>query len=249
MKRLSTILSLVALLALAACLAGCFAGQQRGVSGTAYMSSSRPAILVNVPGIPLLTGGQGRGTLSDEAMSSPLIIDVWTNVYGSDAKSPMVVVAHAELPTGWIWTTVYPRFGGTPVTTEVIGGRDFYAFTYLVPCDRDPLGGMVNDPVDGPRYWLARYYATLAYHRQGKIIVEYREPAPADLLDVADLESVDKATLASFEERARKAFSVEVPGEGAQAVRGYAQGVRWQYMRDEFLGPIMEVESSMRGSH
>ncbi len=236
-------------------LAGCAQTQQRGVSGQAYVSTSRPAVAVHVAkDIPLLTSGRGTGRLLRPNMAGGLALTVRTAVFGTDARSPMAIVTHAELPTAWwIWTTVYPRPHASALSTEFVSGQAFAAFTYLVPCKNDPYAGLVGDPQqiekegvrDGddpaPAYWLARYFALRTNFNHDKIILEYREPAPAGLVTMDAVPYGMEATIKAFEARARAAFSLSAPGDGP-IQGGFPEGVRWQFMTDPYLGDVMYQE-------
>ena len=249
MFRKLPILTLLAALSLTLLLGGCVAGRQRGVAGETYVSSTRPAIQVAVEGLPLITGGTGRGSISQESANSPLDIDVWTNVYGTDASSPMALVAHAELPDSWIWTTVYPRKGGIHLKeNESFDGRPFTAFTYLVPAVKDPLVAMMGDPTEeGAPRWIARQFVSIRNHRMAKIILEYREPVPAALLEEGLPPEGTTAEIAAFEARAKKAFIVGVPAEGITVTRQYPKGVSWRFMNDTFLGDVMRQDTGPLG--
>lgn len=235
-------------------LAGCMAGQQRGVSGAAYVSTSRPAIMVQARDLELRTAGRGTGMLLNASMTGGLSPTVRTVVYGSTAKAPMAIIAHAELPNDWwIWTTVLPRVGAIHEGTELIDGVAFTAFTYLVPRRTDPYAGIVGDPVGAPEegepqaYWLARYFGVRTNFNRDKIILEYREPAPQGLVSLDTIPFGMTDSLAAFEDRARKAFSLSSPAEAREPVRdSYPEGVRWQYMRDAFLGDVMYQEPVSR---
>ena len=86
--------------------------------------------------------------------------DVYTQVFGTDARSPMATITHAVVNDRWYWNDVTPRVGAIDEENVVIGGAGFRAFTYLVPRNNDPFGGVVGDPTDnGPAYWIARYFA------------------------------------------------------------------------------------------
>ena len=223
--------------------------QQRGIADGAYVSTSRPAISVAVSGLPLKTGGFGHGMLREPSAAGPLTIDVHSYVYGRSAQGPQASVTHAELPGGWFWTTVTPRFGAIDEGMEVYDGQKYTAFTYLVPSRTDPFAGVLGEPVQtGGRetYWIARYFASVRNMMRDKIILEYREPAPANLTDLSSRPVGMENYLEQFEERARKAFSVRLPASPlAQVQSGTAYaGIRWQFMRDEFLGPVMEEDNN-----
>lgn len=236
------------LLALAALLlSGCLAAQQRGLSGSAYLSSSRPAVAVQAKGLPVLTAGRGTAMLTSTSLTGALNVPVHTVVYGSGPSEPMAVIVHAELPDPYfIWSTILPRVGATHEGQEFIAGVDCSAFTYLVPVASDPFAGMVGDTTDRhePAHWLARYMAFRTDFNFGKIIMEYREPAPEGLTTLSHVPYGMEKALADFEQRAREAFLMYRPETLTAPVQdGYPRGVRWQYMSDLFLGDVLEMTS------
>ncbi len=245
----------VSTLLLTILLLGCSAVQQRGVAGNAYVSTSRPAVAVHVKDMPLVTSGRGTGRLYRPNMAA-VPVNVRTAVFGTKASAPMAIVTHAELPNDfWIWTSVYPRPRSSKLTTEVIGGQPFAAFTYLVPCKNDPYAGLVGDPTqivkegykDGddpaPAYWLARYLAIRTNFNHDKIILEYREPAPRGLETMESIPFGMTDQIREFEERARKAFTLGLPDPKLGPIQdGFPQGVRWQFMSDPYLGDVLFQE-------
>lgn len=259
MTRLVKLCSAVLCLAL---LGACATAQQRGVAGNAYVSTTRPAIAVHVKDLPPVTSGRGTGTLYRPNAMGALTLTVRTAVFGNEKA--LALVTHAELPNPtWIWTTVYARPGGSQVTTEVIDGASFAAFTYLVPMDNDPYAGLVGDPVEAPEeegadagkrgkdfrphYWLARYLALRTNFNQDKIILEYREPAPGEWVDMTSVPFGMADELEAFEKRAREAFSLGLPSDVAGPVEGgYPTGVRWKFMSDAYLGDVMRQEPLSR---
>ncbi|MDO5536409.1 MAG: DUF4851 domain-containing protein [Desulfovibrionaceae bacterium] len=240
------------ILGLALLVSGCVAGQQRGMAGSIYVSTSRPALAVSAPALALKTAGRGTGTLYKPNMGGGVNVTVRTAVYASAPNAPMALVTHAELPSeNWIWTTIYPRVGGINLRPEVIGGQGFTAFTYLVPCRNDPFGGLAGEtPEEGQQaYWLARYFAARVNFNQDKIILEYREPAPAGLVSLETIPYGMTEDLAAFEERARKAFETTDPEALRDQVRdGYPDGVRWHYMSDLYLGDVLLREPIERSA-
>ena len=229
-------------------LAACQGVQQRGIANNAYVSTSRPALQVQVHGIPLLTAGAGTGRTYDNGPLGGLLIDTWVAVYASGPTAPMAAVIHAELPDAWQWTTVYPRGRAVDVRTEMLGDKAYAACTYLQPTAMDPFAGLAGEPTEirdeaneepRPAYWLVRSFAAIYSHTQEKIVLEYREPAPRELTSSLYLDDMPKAELAAFRERALKTFSLGLP-DGSAVQTGYPDGVRWQYVSDAVLGPVME---------
>ena len=155
MKKFLSVILAAAMAFLSACDS---TPQQRGVSGRAYISSSRPAIRVEAGELPVVTSGLGHGRIYNTGNASGLPLDTRAVVWGTDADHPMAVLIHAELPDSWDWTSVQSRTGSIHFETERLGGQEFAAYTYLVPADKDPFAGLVGDPRKGT-HWVARYYA------------------------------------------------------------------------------------------
>lgn len=237
-------LAILFCLGAALALGGCVStAQQRGLYNNAYVSTSSPAVSVAVKGIPWKTGGRGHGYLRNAAMVGGPSPDVYTEVYGTDAGSPMATVTHAIVNDRWYWNDVTPRVGAIDEETVVLGGAAFRAFTYLVPRNNDPFGGVVGDPTEkGQAYWIARYFARVVDFRQGKLILEYREPAPQGMVTLSGNPVGQGEFVSRFEQRAAQAFALGVPGEVGQIVNGRPADVRWAFMRDEFLGDCTERE-------
>ena len=66
--------------ALVLMMVGCSAAQQRGMVGSAYVSTARPAIAVEAKNMPLLTAGRGSANLTRSSMAGGLPIRVWLAV-------------------------------------------------------------------------------------------------------------------------------------------------------------------------
>ena len=103
---------------------------------------------ISVNGIPWKTGGRSHGYLRNASMVGGPSPDVYTQVFGTDARSPMATITHAVVNDRWYWNDVTPRVGAIDEENVVIGGAGFRAFTYLVPRNNDPFGGVVGDPTD-----------------------------------------------------------------------------------------------------
>ncbi len=217
---------------------GCTCALQRGVSsdGSSYISTSRPAIEVSVANLPLITHGRGTGTLKDPGIMGGLNADTWISVYGSGAKGPVAVIAHSEL-TDWIWTTVWPRPGAMDVRQEIIDGIPFAASTFVQLVRNDPFAGTAGEDISDeaqaarPHYWLVRYMAAVLGHRDEKVVLEYRIPVPEG--------GLTETVLAQIREEALAAFRIKAPDKSREIRNGYAEGIRWRFVDDAFLGPVM----------
>ncbi|MDY3809024.1 DUF4851 domain-containing protein [Desulfovibrio porci] len=226
-------------------MVGCSAAQQRGMVGSAYVSTARPAIAVEAKNMPLLTAGRGSANLTRSSMAGGLPIRVWLAVYGAGDISPMAVVAQAEVPQGWYWDGIMRRPFSVDDGVEVFDGVGYQACTYIVDSSRDPFGALVagKTPEGRPVRWLARGFAARYNFNDDKIIMEYREPLPAGIESLSALPLGAADTLKDFEQRARETFSVgPVPADLSPLRQGYAQGVQWQYMDESFLGTVSQYD-------
>ena len=144
--------------ALVLLMTGCNAAQQRGMLGSAYVSTTRPAISLEAKNMPLLTAGQGSVNLTWSGMMGGLPIRVWLAVYGTGDISPMAVVAQAEVPQGWYWDGIMRRPFSVDEGVEVFDGVGYQACTYIVDNGHDPFGALVADKTTTgqPVRWLAR---------------------------------------------------------------------------------------------
>ncbi|MDR1778076.1 MAG: DUF4851 domain-containing protein [Desulfovibrio sp.] len=239
MKTLSVFcLRILAVLAGAAVLFGCAAGQQRGMNGAVYVSTARPAISLGVTGLPLLTAGEGATTLLSASMPTGAPTRVWLAVYGeASAQSPMAIVAHAELHPGWYWDSSMRRPFSVNEGVEVLGGLELQACTYTVDSARDPFSSLIQGLEESPTRWIARGFAARTNFFVDKIILEYRERLPEDIASLTALPFGKGDFVKAFEQRARESFIVaSAPSEILTLKRGYASSVRWRYMNEKFLG-------------
>ena len=225
--------------------AGCNAAQQRGMLGSAYVSTARPAITVEAGNMPLLTAGRGTANLTRSSMMGGLPIDVWLAVYGAGASGPLAVAAQAEVPQGWHWDGIMRRPFSMNEAVEIFDGMGYQACTYIVDGSRDPFGALVagKTPEGRPMRWLARGFAARYNFNSDKIIMEYREPLPAGIESLSALPRGAADRLNGFEQRAREIFSVgPAPADRSPLRQGYAQGVQWQYMDESFLGTVSQYD-------
>ncbi|MDR1855711.1 MAG: DUF4851 domain-containing protein [Desulfovibrio sp.] len=223
---------------LCACVAGV---EQRGMQGDAYVSTARPNISLQAKDMPLITAGEGTAMPSASGALGGLPTRVWIAVYGKpEPTAPLAIVAHAELPEGWYWDGSLRRPFSVDESVEVLGGIEFQACTFLVDTPKDLLGDIVARRGGGgetPTRWLVRAFAARQNFTLAKLILEYREPAPAEFADLPYLPMGQGDTLTAFERRARDSFAVGPASTGAPIVRhGLPDGLRWRYMDEKFLG-------------
>lgn len=226
-------------------LLGCEGALQRGILGSAYVSTSRPDIAIEAPNMPLLTAGRGSASLVWSDMLGGLPIQMWMAVYGQGGLAPLAIVAQAAVPQGWYWDSVSPHFQSVDVGVEVFGGVAYQACTYIVDPARDPFSGLITatHPDGSPQLWMARYFAARFNFNDDKIIMEYREPLPEGVVSLSALPYGQAELLAAFEQRARDAFAVSVAPRNLSGLNtGYIQGILWQYMGQNFLGTASKYD-------
>ena len=180
-------MKMASILCLVIMLAGCVAGQQRGLVGDTYVSSSQPALALKARDLPLMGSMTGASRLTSSGAMGGLLVDSWVTVYGKgDGASPLAIVAHGEVPNGWYWDGIMRHPFSINEGVETIGGVGFQACTYVTSEKRDaflpledPEGARILAQ-DGqpPRRWLARMFANRFNFDSDKIVLEYREPRP-----------------------------------------------------------------------
>lgn len=235
-------------IALLICLAlsACEAAQRRGMLGDRYVSTSQPAVSMGVRDMPLITGGEGRANLHRGGVLGGLALNAWYALYGrGDGEGPLAVVAHAELPAPWLWDAAMSPAFSVNETAELVDGVGFSAWTRIVQPERDPFVRWTNpallENADAPaRRWIARTFAVRRAFDRSKLLLEYREPLPAD---IESLPNAGGDFIAQFERRARSAFVVGAEGRDARPERRFAQGILWRHMDDAFWGTASRDES------
>ena len=165
---------------------GCVQAERRGVLDGAYISTARPAISVRAAQLPLLGNGRWHIQLADTDMVGGLPVRVWLAVYGAGApQGPLAIVAHAEVPQGWFWDGASRRPFSVDPGVELLGDVGFQASTAIVRGPRDPFAAFAGADADKsgqPAAWLVRQFAARANFDRDKIVLEYREPLPAELI-------------------------------------------------------------------
>lgn len=244
MKGLSRICTIVLLMA----AAGCTGAQQRGMIGSLYVSTARPAISMEARNLPLRTAGRGMVNLPWSSVLGGLPVQVWLAVYGATGpQTPMAIVAQAQVPDGWYWDGIMRRPFSVDEGVEIFDNVAYQACTYIVDGTRDPFGELVQGEATGndgkPLRWIARGFAARYNFNEDKIILEYREPLPLEITSLSALPYGQGDFLRAFEQRAREAFSVgPLPSGTLRIKEGYAQGIQWQYMDQRFLGTVSQYD-------
>ncbi|MBQ3060094.1 MAG: DUF4851 domain-containing protein [Desulfovibrio sp.] len=235
----------IGILVLLFCFGGCTAGLKRGMLDSAYVSSARPAIMLEARDMPLVTAGRGMADLMDTSVISGLPIHVWLAVYGKGIEGPLAIVAQAQTPHGWYWDSIMRRPFSVNECVELLGGMAFQACTFILDSPYDPFIAQAwNEAVDErPVRWLVRAFAARCNFDEDKIILEYREPLPSYIASLESLPYGHADALRLFEQRARKAFAVSLPPQTIVSVRdGFPVGIEWRYMGERFLGTASKYE-------
>ncbi len=227
------------------CLAGCKGALERGMLGNVYISNARPSISIDVPNLPLLTAGEGMPNLIWTDVLGGLPIQVWLAVYGTGGLAPLAIAAQAEVPGGWHWDADLYQTFSVDKGIETFNGEGYQACTFVINPARDPFGKLATavQPDGTPQLWIVRYYAARFNFNDDKIILEYREPLPPAITDLNALPLGHANYLQEFAQRARAAFVVKNGPANLNGVRkGFAQGVAWQNMGQNFLGTASRYE-------
>lgn len=232
-------LVLVLAVVLVAAMTGCRGALQRGMLGPAYISTARPDIAIEARNMPVMTAGRGMANLIWSDMIGGLPIQMWMAVYGEGGLAPLAIVAQAAVPQGWYWDSIMRHPQSVDEAVETFGGVGYQACTFIVDPARDPFSGLVTSvhPDGSPQRWLVRSFAARFNFNDDKIIMEYREPLPEGVESLTAIPFGQSGLLAGFAQRARDAFAVSAaPQDLAGMVSGFIQGIRWQYMGQNFLG-------------
>ena len=127
-------MKMASILCLVIMLAGCVAGQQRGLVGDTYVSSSQPALALKARDLPLMGSMTGASRLTSSGAMGGLLVDSWVTVYGKgDGASPLAIVAHGEVPNGWYWDGIMRHPFSINEGVETIGGVEA-AYEYTRRC-------------------------------------------------------------------------------------------------------------------
>ena len=184
----------------------------RGFEGSTLVSPARPDVSVSVADMPMLAHGQIAPFLStDQGYQFP---ETFVSVYGTDAASPVAVVALSFVPNNaWEWDPL--TFSGPLAERNmgaVFGGESFYGNIRIVNGAKDPFASLfVPEEQWASIDWLVQRFACLNDFKRAKLILEYREPLPASLKGVSEVPVYNEAVQA-FRERAAKVFHVQYGG-------------------------------------
>ena len=232
--------------------AGCAGNgtQRRGLENDRYVSTARPSVSLGATSLPFLAGGEGRGRLVRCGVIGGLAFRSWYALYGTPGKGPLGIVAHGELPVPWMWDGDMRRPFSVNAGTEVFGGTAFQAFTYLAETERDPFMRLTHPQAlqrndTAPQRWIVRAFASRCNFNRGKIVMEYREALPGDIVSLTALPYGKADYVNRFEQRAREAFSVQTPVNVAGNIeRTYVEsGILWHYVNEGFWGTASYAEA------
>lgn len=229
-------------------LSGCTASQQRGVTDNAYLSSTRPALKASVNGMTVAAYRAGSGRLANVSILGGMKVDTWAAYFVDTQKGTAAAIVQAELPDAWQWTTVYPPAQALDVRTRMVEGRTWTSWTSPVVASKDPFMGLAGESLGGNEtvFWMQRTMACIHAETQSKIILLYREPLSKELRDMNLFPDMDAKDLLAFRERAQAAFVLEAPDTASLSAAsgrtgvGQADGIRWRFVDDALLGPVME---------
>lgn len=232
-----------------ALLWGCSQALQRGMLGSAYISTARPNISLQAANLPLMTSCQGICNLDWTGVMGGLPIDVWVAVYGQGGLAPMAITAQAQTPQAWQFDSDMRRPFSVDHGNAVFNGVTYQACTFIVDPSRDPFGGLctATRPDGRPQLWVGRSFASRFNFNQDKIILEYREPLPDGVTSLTDIPYGQAGFLGKFAQRAKAAFIVgNAPADVSNVKRTFADNIRWQYMSQQFLGSVSKLDIYMR---
>lgn len=222
-------------------LFACMPAQQRGMAGSQYVSTSRPAFALGVANsLPLLSGGRGTTKLTDCGVMGGLLIDSWLATYGNMQQGPLAVIAHAEIPAGWYWDGVSPHPFSVDAGVEIINDMEFEAWTYAVNNRRNPFWQTTGSEDDNNGRWLVRCFAQRTDFDRGKIVLEYRERMPENITSLTALPLGSGDYLNKFAQRAHNVFIAATVPSGRDTTIGQqaVSNIRWQYLNERFWGTV-----------
>lgn len=230
-------------------LVACAQALQRGMLGNAYISTARPNISIQAQKLPLLTSCQGICNLNWTGVMGGLPVQMWVAVYGQGGLAPLAIAAQAQVPQGWIWDSDMRRPFSVDEANVTFNGVTYNACTFIVNATKDPFGNLVTatHPDGSPQLWLVRSFTSRFNFNQDKIILEYREPLPEGITTLTALPYGSANLLHDFAERARNAFIIgNVPTGTTGVTRDFSDNIRWQYMNQQFLGTVSQLDIYMR---
>lgn len=222
------------------------AGQQRGMAGTNLVSSSRPAVDIAVPALPLREGGITVASVSTADSLGGVPVSTWLAVYGgTSATEPMAIAAISDVAVSYYWDSDVTRNFSVDHSIVTYNGSGFTACTYIIDGTNDAFAALYPFEDPSTLKFLARRFAQRSNFDESKITLEYREILPADITSVTDLSLYDRMFLEAFETRAYMAFVVQgyVPSE-SPLTNVFLKNVQVRFLNTNFLGTLSRNDNS-----
>ena len=219
---------------------------RRGFDGNKLVSPSRPEVTLAVPSLPVLAEGQANPFLyTDHGFQFP---ETFVGVYGSKADAPMAITVLSFTPGPlWEWDrSDFSTPAGTETTGATFGEQGFEGKIRLVNGASDPFTPLIAAPgQEASINWIAQRFVLRAYFNQSKIILEYREPATASMVESKTVSLYDP-NVQAFIARASKAFTVTfgVPAALPQEAP-YLKTINGRFLGN-FLGTMTLTEPMWR---
>ncbi|MBQ3893439.1 MAG: DUF4851 domain-containing protein [Mailhella sp.] len=215
-------------------LSGCAGSYHRGMdAGGAFVSTVSPEVRV-IPAAgfePVLSGRTSCMAREQDVFMAVVPVHVW---YGVSAREgAQLAVLLGECDQGWNWSVSAhgAEHENYLVLREMHGvaARDADVTFFVRPAAADPFLR-----VHGTDGWeqgvLVAQYVWINSNSKAKLIVEYREPAPASAEELLSMPDV----VSAFHDRAAGAFSMAQAGEAP--VPGQAAGA---VPPDSLLSPVL----------
>ncbi len=256
MTKVLFFISLVVFVCVSACLAVKFPlarglGQDPA-SGGMLASNGSPAVAVKpAEGMELVAAGRVDVPVQRAGMFGGIPSAPGWYALLADKSGAQLTAILAEAPQGMRWplnSTFNEHRGSRSLRTgeETRDGVQFSTWTFVRPADNDPWMPLYREKGQG---WegelLVRQYAWWGINENAKLLIEYREPLPADvLLPLAD----DPASRSAFERRADAAFTLlrkDKSDSFPDAINKLARGENKELKRRQLadiLGEVIEPE-------
>ncbi|MBQ7738257.1 MAG: DUF4851 domain-containing protein [Desulfovibrionaceae bacterium] len=228
-------------------ISGCLRGEQRGVSGQNYISTARPPLEISAPSLQLLGSSPANIKLPGMGMIGGVPLRTHITYYGSK-DGPKLLIAHAELPSGWIWDANPWQSFSVNKIEEGIGGINFAAQTFLTIPYKNPLATdaesqMAKEQKTNDR-WIVRNFSRRFNNDRHKIIIEYREKLSSDIDNLNAMPYGSANLLSEFENRARKAFTITAPTlNDAKLQQIPLPDIRLRYLDEHFFGSATPINT------
>lgn len=225
----------------------CTKAQQRGLNGSNYVSSTRPALEIIVKDLAVQGSNLENLKLDGMGVVGGLGLKTYLTLYG-EKEGPKVIVAHADLPLGWEWDANLEHSLAVDKRVQTIGGIPFLAQTFLSILHKDAFSDEATtqafkDQGRDDRF-IIRSFSARFNNNTSKIIIEYREKLPQGIESLKSLPLGYDHLLKDFAERAEKAFSIRPPQlTEATITRKPLPLMRLRYLDEFFFGSASPISS------